>query len=113
MIIGVYSPSGIFDVDSATLIQELTEQMELMPDIIRVTSLSNYSWVHADGDDILVDPFIPDDVELTQELLDARKEIALNHEVLPDYLVSKNAKQLCSTRESDPALKEPSRRHPL
>ena len=35
LIIGVHSPSGIFDVDSATLIQELTEQMWLMPDIIR------------------------------------------------------------------------------
>ena len=68
LIIGVHSPSGIFDVDSASLIQELTEQMWLMPDIIRVTSLSNYSWVHAEGDDILVDPFFPDDVELTQEL---------------------------------------------
>ena len=92
LIIGVHSPSGIFDVDSASLIQTLTEQMWLMPDIIRVTSLSNYSWVHAEGDDILVEPFFPDDVELTQELLDARKNIALNHEVLPDYLISKNSK---------------------
>ncbi len=91
LIIGVHSPSGIFDVDSATLIQELTEQMWLMPDIIRVTSLSNYSWVHAEGDDILVDPFFPDDIELTQELMDSRKDIAMNHEVLPDYLISKNA----------------------
>ena len=62
-----------------------------MPDIIRVTSLSNYSWVHAEGDDILVDPFFPDDVELTPELLDARKDIAMTHEVLPDYLISKNS----------------------
>ena len=62
-----------------------------MPDIIRVTSLSNYSWVHAEGDDILVDPFFPDDIELTQELMDSRKDIAMNHEVLPDYLISKNA----------------------
>ena len=90
LIIGVHSPSGIFDVDSASLVQELTEKMWLMPDIIRVTSLSNYSWVHAEGDDILVDPFLPDDQDLTQELLDNRKEIAMSHEVLPDYLVSKN-----------------------
>lgn len=91
LIIGVHSPSGIFDVDSASIVQELTEQMWLMPDIIRVTSLSNYSWVHAEGDDILVDPFLPDDQELTQELLDARKEIAMTHEVLPDYLISKSS----------------------
>ena len=60
-------------------------------DIIRVTSLANYSWVHAEEDDILVDPFLPDDIPLTQELLDERKSIALSHEVIPDYLVNKAA----------------------
>ncbi|MEC8050136.1 MAG: MMPL family transporter [Myxococcota bacterium] len=91
VILAVHSPDGIFDVESAELLLEVTEKMWLLPDIIRVTSLANYSWVHAEGDDILVDPFLPDDIPLTQELLDERKAIALSHEVIPDYLVNKSA----------------------
>ncbi|MBT6178047.1 MAG: MMPL family transporter [Deltaproteobacteria bacterium] len=92
LVMVVHSPSGIFDEDSVKLIGELTEAMWLLPDIIRVTSLANYSWVHAEGDDILVEPFIPEDEPLTQALLEQRKKIALEHENIPNYLISPDAK---------------------
>ena len=84
MMIRLFWPY-IVQMESSTLrvlklLLEVTEKMWLLPDIIRVTSLANYSWVHAEEDDILVDPFLPDDIPLTQELLDERKSIALSHE---------------------------------
>ena len=77
IVVVVDSPSGIFDVDSARLLQELTERMWRVPEVIRVDSLANFQWVHAAEGDIEVEPLIPDDVPLTAELLRERKRIAL------------------------------------
>lgn len=87
----VHSPSGVFDQETANLLLELTERMWLIPDVIRVESLTNYRWVHAFGDEIEVEPLIPDDMPLTAEILEARKKVALSHEVLPGFLVSEDA----------------------
>jgi predicted RND superfamily exporter protein len=88
----VHSPSGIFDPESTELVQQLTAELWQVPEIIRVDSLSNYNWTHADGDDIMVEPLLPDDEELTADMLKKRKKIALEHEVIPGYLVSKDGK---------------------
>jgi uncharacterized protein len=82
------SPSGVFDKSTASTIIKMTEALWLAPDVIRVTSLSNFNWTHALGDDIEVEPLIPDDMELTPELLATRKKIAINHRSIKNYLVS-------------------------
>ncbi len=92
LVVIVHSPSGVFDKDTASLIVELTDQMWQIPEVIRVESLSNFRWVRARADDVLVDPLIPDDVELTAPLLEERKSAALKHELLPGYLLSKDGK---------------------
>jgi uncharacterized protein len=91
VVVAINSPNGVFDNDTATLLNDFTEKMWQVPEVIRVDSLANYNWVHADGDDIIVERFFPNDRELTPELLEARKKTALAHEVLPNYLVSKDA----------------------
>jgi uncharacterized protein len=88
----VHSPSGLFDRDSAQLLIDLTREMEKVREVVRVDSPSNYSWVHAEGDELIVEPLIPDDMELTDELLAERHKAALADELLPGYLVSKDAK---------------------
>jgi uncharacterized protein len=91
-ILVVHSPSGIFDKESAQLLVELTARMWQVTETIRVESLSSFTWVRAVGDEILVEPLIPDDVELTDELLKERREAALSHPQLPGYMVSKDGK---------------------
>jgi uncharacterized protein len=89
----VQSPSGVFDHDTAALLVELTEQMWKVSEVVRVESLANFSWVHVDAaepDEILIDPILPDDEELTTDLLEERRHAALTHEKLPGYLVSKD-----------------------
>src|SRR4029079_16793776 len=88
-LIVVHSPSGIFDKDSAKLVVDLTDRMWKVAGTIRVESLANYSWVHPEGDDIIVENLIPNDRELTDQLLAERKAVALGHEQLPGYLVRK------------------------
>ncbi|MEE2789061.1 MAG: MMPL family transporter, partial [Myxococcota bacterium] len=87
-IVVVHSPSGIFDKDSASLLIKFTQEAWKLPYTIRVDSLANFNWVHADGDELIVEPLIPDDLPLTPELLAARAKVAKNHETLPNYLVS-------------------------
>lgn len=90
VILVVESPSGIFDPESAELMRILTAEMWRIPEVIQVESISNFSWVHAEGDDILVEPLLPEFDALTPEVLAERKRVALEHELLPDYLVSKD-----------------------
>lgn len=92
VLVTVRSESGVFDADTITLLQKLTERMWQVPEVIRVDSLTNFNWVHADGDDIAVDPLIPADAELTSEYLAERRAIALAHESLPDWMVSRDGK---------------------
>src|SRR5687768_5264786 len=40
VLIAVRSPSGVFDLDTATLIREITDRLWQVPDVIRVESLS-------------------------------------------------------------------------
>ena len=91
VVLAIHSPSGVFDVESAELIRTITEQMWKVPEVIRVDSLATYSWVHAEGDELIVEPFLPDEGPLGPKVLAERKAIALKHEVLPRYLVSDDA----------------------
>ncbi len=86
----IHSPSGIFDTDSAQTLIDMTERAWRLPNVIRVDSLANFNWVHAEGDELIVEPLLPNDLELTPELLEARKKVALSHDTLPDYLVSRD-----------------------
>ncbi|MCB9727098.1 MAG: MMPL family transporter [Deltaproteobacteria bacterium] len=73
-IVAVHSPSGIFDADSAALLFKLTERLWRVPEVIRVDSLANYNWVHAEGDDMLVEPILPEDALLDLADASAAKE---------------------------------------
>ena len=100
----LHSPSGIFDKDSAELMIEMTDQLWHVPEIIRVDSLTNYNWTHSEEDDLMVEPLIPDDMELTEELLSERKAVALGHEVIPGYLVSKDGRTSVIYGQLKPAI---------
>ena len=73
--LAVQSPSGIFDLETASLIQEMTARMWQVPEVIRVESISNFNWVHSQGDDIVIEPLLP--AALTPEILAQRKRVAL------------------------------------
>ncbi len=87
----VHSEKGIFNQNHINTIIELTDKMWEVSDIIRVDSLSNYNYTRAEGDDIVVSPFLEDE-ELTDEFISERKKIALSDEILPNYLISEDAK---------------------
>lgn len=89
VVILMHSPSGVFDKESIETIKSITQDMWQVQDIIRVDSLTNYQWTHATGDEIIIEDFIPENYSAKD--LQARKKIALKHEVIPDYLIDKKA----------------------
>ena len=89
------------------MLQKLTEEMWLVPEVIRVDSLANFNWVHAEGDELIVEPLLPDDQPLTPEILAARKNVALTHETIPDYLVSKDSKTALIFARIKPGIERP------
>jgi len=89
IVVLMHSPKGIFNPQAIKLIQEVTEKLWTIQDVMRVDSLTNYQWTHAIDDDILVEDFIGSN--LNQRFLNRRKKIAQAHEVIPDYLINKDA----------------------
>lgn len=100
----VSSPSGIFDTDSVKLLQELTRDFWQVAEVIRVDSLANYNWTHSVEGTLMVEPLFDDQVEFTQEMIDQRKQVALNHHVIPGYLVSKDGTVAVSFLQLKPAI---------
>lgn len=92
IMIAVHSPSGVFDRETATLVSELTEAMWLLPDVMRVDSLANFDWTHSVDQAMVVEPLLPAPDKITDQLLKSRKQVALEHEILPGYLIGKDAK---------------------
>ncbi|MCA9540801.1 MAG: MMPL family transporter [Myxococcales bacterium] len=100
----VRSPSGLFDVETATLLRELTNRLWTVPEVIRVDSLANFNWVHAEEDDLIVEPLIPDEGPLDAETLAARRAVALAHPLIPGYLTGPEARTAAIYVRLKPAL---------
>ena len=104
-VILMHSSSGIFDIDSARTLIDITQKLWQIRDVIRVDSLANFNWTHAEDDDLIVEPIMPEDEPLTEDFLLERKKIALNHETLPGYLVSASGDTALIIATLKPALK--------
>lgn len=104
----VHSPSGIFDAESTKLLGQLTAGLWQIPEVIRVDSLTNFQWVHADGDDIAVEDLLPAERADDAAFVAERRRIALAHETVPDYLVSRDGKTAVLHARIKPAFETPS-----
>lgn len=93
VVVVMHAPEGVFTPKAAEALREITEELWKVPEVIRVESLSNYNYSYAIDDDIIVEPFFYEPGEpLEADYLKERKEIALNHKVMPNYLISEDGK---------------------
>ncbi|HRC84003.1 MAG TPA: MMPL family transporter [Thermoanaerobaculia bacterium] len=90
VVVAVHSPSGIFDPGTVAVLRQLTDGMWKVPDIIRVQSPVNFPWVHSSEEEITIESLLPEGAEADPVLLEKRREVALTHEDLPGYLLSKD-----------------------
>jgi predicted RND superfamily exporter protein len=78
----------LFTVDNLRLIRELTEKSWHLPWAGRVDSLSNFSHIYAEDDDILIEPLYDEATTLDTETLANIRRIALGEPDLVKRLVS-------------------------
>ncbi len=88
-IIGLWNPQGIFNNETLNLIQDMSREMWQVHEVIRVESLANHSFISAQGDEVLIEPFLGEENKTwSASELRELKEKALSDDVIPDYFVS-------------------------
>ncbi|MBL6989795.1 MAG: MMPL family transporter [Bacteriovoracaceae bacterium] len=88
MVIAVYDKSTIYNPQTFKAIKDITNDFWQQENIIRVDSLANFNHIFSQEDDILIEPLIGDDDQITEEYVEKKKSIIKNHEDLPGFLVS-------------------------
>jgi predicted RND superfamily exporter protein len=89
--VAFHNKDGIFQKEIFKTLEAITEDLWLVSDVMRVESLSNYNMIHAEQDDIIIEPFINEDTIYTKENLNKLKKEALADEGIPNIYLSKDA----------------------
>jgi len=81
----------VFTSEVLTAVVDLTERAWQVPYSVRVDSLSNYQYMTADGDDLLVADLVEDSTDLSAEALADIRQAALAQPTLVNKLLSPRA----------------------
>lgn len=92
IILVINSKESFFSKEKLLLLNEITESMWQVPDVIRVESLTNYNLSFSEEDDISTEEFLPIDEIDKEGLIEARQKIFDKHRVLPGVYLSKDHK---------------------
>ena len=92
-VIGIGVKEGtIFTNEVLSLIEDLTERAWKTPHSLRVDSLSNYSYVSADGDDLYIEPFLEGSSTYDLKTLKEKELIIEEEELAYGAIISKDKK---------------------
>ena len=91
VILAIHNANGVFRPEMVRLVQDLTRGLTQVPGIRRVDSLSNYQHARPVGDDVVIAPFLPEEAGLSAARLEAMRHTALQHSVIPGYLLDRSA----------------------
>ena len=92
-VIGIGVKEGtVFTNEVLSLIEDLTERAWKTPHSLRVDSLSNYSYVSADGDDLYIEPFLEGSSTYDLKTLKEKELIIEEEELAYGAIISKDKK---------------------
>ncbi len=109
VMIGVQSPSGIFNKKSAEIIFELTDELYKADDIIRVDHVFNFNDIKAFGDEINVESILyQDELETLgkDDFLKIKKR-ALNNSIVTGSFIDQNGEFALVNAQIRPAYDNP------
>jgi len=88
------APKGgnVFTREVMAAVQELTRASWELPYSTRVDSVTNFQYVHADGDDLIVEDLVPDSSSLSDQDLERIRKIVLDEPALVDRMVSRSGR---------------------
>lgn len=92
-VVFVITPKSgdVFQTDILAAIEEATEAARRFPHVLRVDSLTNFQYSHADGDDLIVENLIEDARSLSDQDLTEKKRIALSEPFIVHQLLNEAA----------------------
>lgn len=88
----IESDSDIFTPKFMSMLNDLTEKMWKVPEVMRVQSLTNFYWTRSSEDEILTEEFLYPEKLNDLSYLRERKKKALEHKVIPGYYISEDSK---------------------
>ena len=106
-VIGIGVKEGtVFTNEVLSLIEDLTEKAWKTPHSLRVDSLSNYSYVSADGDDLYIEPFLEGSSTYDLKTLKEKELIIEEEELAYGAIISKDKKTSLINIVFDPPRKD-------
>ena len=106
-VIGIGVKEGtVFTNEVLSLIEDLTERAWKTPHSLRVDSLSNYSYVSADGDDLYIEPFLEGSSTYHLKTLKEKELIIEEEELAYGAIISKDKKTSLINIVFDPPRKD-------
>ena len=106
-VIGIGVKEGtVFTNEVLSLIEDLTEKAWKTPHSLRVDSLSNYSYVSADGDDLYIEPFLEGSSTYDLKTLKEKELIIEQEELAYGAIISKDKKTSLINIVFDPPRKD-------
>ncbi len=78
----------IFATETLTAVEGLTQNAWLLPNVLRVDSISNFQHTIAQGDDLIVENLVNSETKLDQSTLDSIREIAFSEPALYQRLIA-------------------------
>ena len=106
-VIGIGVKEGtVFTNEVLSLIEDLTERAWKTPHSLRVDSLSNYSYVSADGDDLYIEPFLEGSSAYDLKTLKEKELIIEEEELAYGAIISKDKKTSLINIVFDPPRKD-------
>lgn len=92
VVIAVHSNKGVFTKDTVGVVNEITDKLWQVKDIIRVESLINYNHSYTEDDEIIIEPLFSETENLSQDTLKQKEKTALSQDQLVGRIISKDAK---------------------
>ena len=96
----------VFTHKVLSLIEGLTEKAWKTPHSLRVDSLSNYSYVTADKDDLYIEPFIEESISYDLETIKEKEAVIEKEELAYGAIISKDKKTTLINIVFDPPRKD-------
>ena len=93
ILIAVEPESGdVFDPVALQAIEELTREAWQVPHSIRVDSITNFQFSHAEGDELIVDDLVSNPASLSKEEIELARKRALGEPILRDNLLREDTR---------------------
>lgn len=106
VVISIKNKNGLYNPQAISLIYKVTEELWKVPGIVKVDSLTNFDFLHVQGDEIEIAPLVSEfnSENLTIEFIKDLKEKIRGHKLIGNYLISKDSQMALVRTRIRPSL---------